>query len=495
MKLTKKLIVILSASMAAAFLAVSILAFWQMRSQSISVAVDNYDRQMDSISYAFSEIGTREDFEAMGDIAAEAYLKYQFRKCYKDGYALLKGEECIVNLTDFEILDPGALEGPYKIQRLGKKAVLLMKREISQFPGYDVLMAQNITPYYQEIERRGIVLALLCAGVWALTAAVALFMTHKALKPLKELTRAAVKIGNGSLGERVPVNSRDEIGEFAGAFNQMTEKVEKQVEDLELLLGALAHEIKTPMTAVIGYSDSLLHVKLTEEQKKRSLEQIHDAGLRLERLSSKMLSLLGRYENEEVRFETLRVWELIDAAVKETEPLWSAKKVIIEKKPVIEKKAAIEKKPVIEKEPMVEKRLMTEKRRVQEAELWIQADRELFLSLLFNLIHNAVKASKPGGKIRIEAGDDRIAITDEGCGIPDRDLSHVTEAFYMADKSRSRNEGGSGLGLALCEKIASLHGVRIEIKSRHKADGFPEEECGTQVILHCNLQTGGKPQS
>lgn len=462
MKLTKKLIVILSASLAAAFLAVSLLAFWQMRSQSISVAVDNYDRQMDSISYAFSEIGTREDFEAMGEIAAEAYLKYQFRKCYKEGYALIKGEECIVNLTDFEILDPGALEGSYKIQHLGKKTVLLMKREISQFPGYEVLMAQNITPYYQEIERRGIFLALLCAGVWALTAALALFMTHKALKPLEELTKAAVKIGNGSLGERVPVNSQDEIGEFAGAFNQMTEKVEKQVEDLELLLGALAHEIKTPMTAVIGYSDSLLHVKLSEEQKERSLEQIHDAGLRLERLSSKMLSLLGKYENEEVHFETIRVSELIDAAVKETEPLWGAKGITIMKKTVQE--------PVIE------------------------ADRELFLSLLFNLLHNAVKAGEPGSRIWVEAGDGKIVITDEGCGIPSRDLSHVTEAFYMADKSRSRNEGGSGLGLALCEKIASLHGVRMEIKSRHKADGYPEEECGTQVILHCNLQPGSKPQ-
>ena len=66
MKLTKKLLLIISASLAGALLAVSILAIWQMRSQSISMAVDNYDRQMDSISYVFSEIGTREDFEAMG---------------------------------------------------------------------------------------------------------------------------------------------------------------------------------------------------------------------------------------------------------------------------------------------------------------------------------------------------------------------------------------------------------------------------------------------
>ena len=70
MKLTKKLLLIISASLAGALLAVSILAIWQMRSQSISMAVDNYDRQMDSISYVFSEIGTREDFGAMGEIAA-----------------------------------------------------------------------------------------------------------------------------------------------------------------------------------------------------------------------------------------------------------------------------------------------------------------------------------------------------------------------------------------------------------------------------------------
>ena len=100
MKLTKKLVIILLSGLGAGFLAISTAAVWQMRSQSIAMAVDNYGKQMDSIAYAFSEIGTRDEFENLGDIAAEAYLKYQFRKCYKEGYALLKGKECLVNLTD-----------------------------------------------------------------------------------------------------------------------------------------------------------------------------------------------------------------------------------------------------------------------------------------------------------------------------------------------------------------------------------------------------------
>ncbi len=316
---------ILSAGLGAGFLAVSTAAVWQMRSQSIAVAVDNYGKQMDSIAYAFSEIGTREEFENLGDIAAEAYLKYQFRRCYKDGYALLKGDSCLVNLTEYQVLSPSKLKESYMIQHLGKQSVLLMKREIGQFPGYQVLMTQDITPYYQEIQHRAVSLLLLCCFIWAITCACVSLLTHRALKPLSRLTRAAEKIGNGSLDERVPVESRDEIGEFARVFNRMTEKVEGQVEDLQLLLGALSHEIKTPVTSVIGYSDSLLHVKLSRDQQQRALEQIHHAGLRLERLSAKMLNFLGAYENEEVQFESLSVKELLEEGARETEALWREK--------------------------------------------------------------------------------------------------------------------------------------------------------------------------
>ncbi|MCC8024854.1 MAG: HAMP domain-containing histidine kinase [Clostridium sp.] len=467
MKLTKKLMLILSAGLGAGFLAVSTAAVWQMRSQSIAVAVDNYGKQMDSIAYAFSEIGTREEFENLGDIAAEAYLKYQFRRCYKDGYALLKGDSCLVNLTEYQVLSPSKLKESYMIQHLGKQSVLLMKREIGQFPGYQVLMTQDITPYYQEIQHRAVSLLLLCCFIWAITCACVSLLTHRALKPLSRLTRAAEKIGNGSLDERVPVESRDEIGEFARVFNRMTEKVEGQVEDLQLLLGALSHEIKTPVTSVIGYSDSLLHVKLSRDQQQRALEQIHHAGLRLERLSAKMLNFLGAYENEEVQFESLSVKELLEEGARETEALWREKGLNL----ILEAGGG----PPGEPGDLPS----------------VMGDRELLLTLLCNLIHNSVKASEPGGRIWLTGKGCLIAVRDEGCGIPEKDLAHVTEAFYMADKSRSRSEGGSGLGLALCERIARLHGMKLEIQSpvfRGEEGGGPSGAAmlagGTAVLIH-----------
>lgn len=455
MKLTKKMFLILIAGLGAGFLAVSAAAVWQMRSQSIDMAVDNYGKQMDSIAYAFSEIGSRDEFENLGDIAAEAYLKYQFRRCYEEGYALLKGDECLVNLTDYEILSPSELGNDYMIQSLGEKSILLMKREISQFPGHQVLMAEDITPYYQAIERRGIQLILFCGLILVLIGAGVFVLVQKALAPLKRLTMAAEKISEGSLDERVLVESYDEIGEFAEVFNQMAAKVERQVEDLQLLSGALAHEIKTPMTAVIGYSDSLLHVKLSEEQQKRALKQIHHAGLRLERLSSKMLNFLGAYENEEIKFEELSVAELFQDTIRETENLRRDKKITVE----------------------VEMG--------KDGPLSLKGDRELLLTLFSNLIHNAVKASETESRIWLKAELGVLSVRDEGCGISQKDLPHVTEAFYMADKSRSRSEGGSGLGLAICQRIALLHGMEMKIESfgaSERKDG--ENTGGTEVFLY-----------
>ena len=109
----------------------------------------------------------------------------------------------------------------------------------------------------------------------------------------------------------------------------------------------------------------------------------------------------------------------------------------------------------------------------------IKGDMDLLQSLFLNLIDNARKACSGNGRIILEGKDYgeeyKFYVKDNGCGIPESETEKITEAFYMVDKSRARKEGGAGIGLALCVKIAGLHNAGFEIKSK--------EGTGTQVIL------------
>lgn len=96
----------------------------------------------------------------------------------------------------------------------------------------------------------------------------------------------------------------------------------------------------------------------------------------------------------------------------------------------------------------------------------VKGDSDLLESLLINLIDNAAKASAPGSVVWLVGKKNEITVEDEGFGIPDEEIARVTEAFYMVDKARSRKAGGCGLGLALCSRIAKLHGARLVIESR-----------------------------
>lgn len=227
---------------------------------------------------------------------------------------------------------------------------------------------------------------------------------------------------------------------MAASFNRMADRIEEQVTELEkvsaqrgMLLGSLTHELKTPMTSIIGYSDTLLHVKLSEERREQALHRIHDECRRLERLSGKLMNLIGLYDNDSIRLEETEVEDLFSRV------------------------ADLEKYHLEECGMTLETRSDGQMRRL---------DRDLFESLLINLIDNAVKAGKEGDAIRLEAAGNEISVTDQGRGIPPGDLPRVTEAFYMVDKSRSRKAGGIGLGLALCSRIAELHNASLHIESR-----------------------------
>ena len=92
-------------------------------------------------------------------------------------------------------------------------------------------------------------------------------------------------------------------------------------------------------------------------------------------------------------------------------------------------------------------------------------DPDLMESLLLNLIENAARASSPGETIFLTGKGSTILVEDQGCGIPEKEVGKITEAFYMVDKARSKSMGGSGLGLAICSRIALLHGAALKIES------------------------------
>lgn len=115
----------------------------------------------------------------------------------------------------------------------------------------------------------------------------------------------------------------------------------------------------------------------------------------------------------------------------------------------------------------------------------MRGDADLLLDLLCNLVQNAVKAGAPGSPIAVHCREDGaqvlLAVEDHGCGIPAEEIARVTEPFYMVDKSRARKQGGSGLGLALCKRIAAAHGSALDIQSA------PGQGTTVRVIL----QKGG----
>lgn len=262
------------------------------------------------------------------------------------------------------------------------------------------------------------------------------------LRPFYRMKETANIIASGDYSRRLPIGAGDEIAEVSESFNRMAQRVEEHISELTELnerqtqmIGNMAHELKTPMTAISGYSETLLRVKLSPERQEQALEYIRSECRRLSRLSAKLLELTGLYHEE----ETFRKERFPAQKLKETLELMM-------------------------QERLKQKRLHLQIT-VEPENLSVEGDWDLLVSMLTNLLDNSCKASTEGGAICLTMDPDGFCVSDKGVGIAAGDLARVTEAFYMADKSRSRRQGGAGLGLALCSEIAKLHGAKLEIAS------------------------------
>lgn len=259
-------------------------------------------------------------------------------------------------------------------------------------------------------------------------------------KPIRLLTRATRRMADGDYAYRARQVSSDELGQLTRDFNDMANALEENIQKLEEeneakeeFMGAFAHELKTPLTAIIGYADLLRSRRLDEEKSFLSANYIYTEGKRLEAMSFRLLDIIvaKREEAELAEVRTAEIFEYLREML------------------------------------AGENRGMRFEITYDDGSVWAEVN--LIKTVLVNLIDNACKASEAGSTVRIRGirlGEGyRFEVEDEGIGIPAREQRKVTKAFYMVDKSRSRSKNGAGLGLALCEEILKIHHSELTIQS------------------------------
>lgn len=269
-----------------------------------------------------------------------------------------------------------------------------------------------------------------------------IFISKGLTRPIERMVRTAKVIAQGDISKRVDVNTKDEIGNLAENFNRMVQVVEDKINELELnnlekqrFIHDFTHELKTPLTSIIGYANFLRVTKYQEDVFVDGLNVIHDEAKRLESLSLKMMDLiLIREDHFELNMENLK------AVLDETEPVLTMK---------------------------------AKERQIQIAidakDCWMEMDKDLMKMLIYNLVDNAIKASAEQDIITIKVyGEEQrciLVVTDQGIGIAPEHLDKIFEPFYVSDKARSRRYNGVGLGLSICQSVARMHHGTFEVAS------------------------------
>jgi|LSQX01.3.fsa_nt_gb signal transduction histidine kinase len=327
------------------------------------------------------------------------------------------------------------------IQNIEDKKYLLVSGTLPEPLQYTLIYAYDLSEVMQSQAKLTQFLIGVSAVITSLLAFSLFLIFKKLTRPINELQKATARITTGEYGNRVPVYGRDEIAELAKSFNLMAGEVEAKIEELRLsaeqkqqFIDNLAHELRTPLTTIKGYAQYLQQVNLTDDERIESLNFILSDVNRIQAMASKLLDLAltrsGAIEFQEIQVSSLfeRVSEAMKMRLNQ-----NALKIVTQS---------------------------------QLNTIW--GDAFLLESLLCNLVDNAIKASPFGSTIWLSGLDENhgvIEVRDEGKGMSADEALHVTQAFYRVDKARTREAGGAGLGLALCQQIAKRHKASLEILS------------------------------
>ena len=292
-----------------------------------------------------------------------------------------------------------------------------------------LLTALDVSPVYalrRELLRGAAALGLI--GL-ALAGALAIWISGVLTRPLSQLADAAAKLADGDYAAPLPAAKNDEMNALIRAFSRMSAAIDEretalrtQAEERQALIDALAHEMRTPLTAILGGARLLQQSRLSGSQQSELLDTMAREASRLSTMDERLL-LLTRLDHEAPAFAPFDSQAMAREALSVFDGV-----------------------------------------RLEGDDAVFVGERELTILLLRNLVVNAQRA---GGKevVRVTLHPDGFDVTDYGCGMTKEQIARAFEPFYKADKARTRRAGGAGLGLPLCRKIARLHHGELHMES------------------------------
>lgn len=287
----------------------------------------------------------------------------------------------------------------------------------------------------------GLIITLIISNVFAF------FFLKNISKRFTKLYGGIASFDLGNMDIIINDNSHDEIAHLAVSFNNMSERIKKQIDEEKAyqderkkLISNISHDLRTPLTSIIGYSESLENnIYEDEEEKKKYIEIIRRKALYMEKLLGELLEF-SRLESGslELKKQVLDTSELF-------------REILIEYLPILQ-------------DNQIE--LKTD---IPDNKLMAFIDKDRISRVLRNLMDNALKYGKSGGIIELSLIDEndifRFEVKDNGLGIDEKFLELIFKRFYRGDKSRNTKEGGMGLGLAIADEIVKMHGGRIDVES------------------------------
>lgn len=365
-----------------------------------------------------------------------SYLIYQFKSTQKDNeYTLRLGDDYLINnsgIAPEHFFDASSepSETQHMFAVVNGSCFLIYGGPIYLFNDlYDVYLVRDMNALHKALQSLAIRCALISGGVLLLFLFLIYIFAVFLTKPIDALTSSARSIASGRYNTRIQVKTKDEVGVLADSFNDMAEAIQKSIDELteqnlrkQTFINDLSHELKTPVTSLVLNSETLETRRMDESDRLRAIHRIHEQAKWIEQLSRKLMQLV--LLQGDIKLEPSPVRALFDAVVGTVSDSLHRSEIMLS---------------------------------VSCDDAQIPMDFDLMRSALVNLIENAIKASEPGDTIELLFRDREIIVRDHGCGIPENEIERITEPFYIVDRSRSKKNGGSGLGLALVKQIVTVH--------------------------------------